>query len=335
MPVKRQKSSLYLWQRGNGIFYIRGTHNGVDIGMHSTGTRDRQEAEAQLDQFVAGLDNPAPPDEVTLNAIIDGYLTDREAHGIADLDRQVFAAKQLRPFFGNLEPRMISNETLRRYARHRTVSNGTILRELRTLRAAMAWAAGEQWIQTPPKLRMPVTAPKPKDRWITKDEAARLISECKSPHMQCFVVLALTTAARTGAILDLTWDRVDLENGIIDYGEGRGNKRRASVPINDRAREALEMAAMVRRQGCPYVIQHRGKRIESIKAAFKRLTLRADLPDVTPHTLRHTAATWMAQGGAPMERIAQVLGDTVETVERVYAHHHPQFAKAAVAHLDF
>ena len=51
--------------------------------------------------------------------------------------------------------------------------------------------------------------------------------------MRLFVQLELGTAARSGAILELRWEQVDLEHGVIDFGRGTGNKRRAVVPIND------------------------------------------------------------------------------------------------------
>jgi integrase len=44
---------------------------------------------------------------------------------------------------------------------------------------------------------------------------------------------------------------------------------------------------------------------------------------VTPHTLRHTAATWLMQAGVDMWTAAGYLGMTVKTLERVYGHHHP------------
>jgi integrase len=45
--------------------------------------------------------------------------------------------------------------------------------------------------------------------------------------------------------------------------------------------------------------------------------------DVTPHTLRHTAATWLMQNGADLWDAAGYLGMTVQTLERVYGHHRP------------
>jgi hypothetical protein len=51
---------------------------------------------------------------------------------------------------------------------------------------------------------------------------------------------------------------------------------------------------------------------------------------LTPHTLRHTCATWMAQRGVPIHEICGFLGMTRETFERVYGHHHPDYQANAV-----
>jgi len=56
---------------------------------------------------------------------------------------------------------------------------------------------------------------------------------------------------------------------------------------------------------------------------------------VTPHTLRHTAATWMAQAGVPMWVISKYLGHTsTRTTERIYAHHDPSFLMEAKEALE-
>jgi Phage integrase family len=51
--------------------------------------------------------------------------------------------------------------------------------------------------------------------------------------------------------------------------------------------------------------------------------------NVTPHTLRHTAATWLMQRGAPMWQAAGFLGMSEQTLRDVYGHHHPDFPREA------
>ena len=50
---------------------------------------------------------------------------------------------------------------------------------------------------------------------------------------------------------------------------------------------------------------------------------------VTPHTLRHTAATWLMQRGVPIWQAASYLGMSAVMVERTYGHHHPDYMRGA------
>lgn len=50
---------------------------------------------------------------------------------------------------------------------------------------------------------------------------------------------------------------------------------------------------------------------------------------MTPHTLRHTRATWLMQAGVDMWEAAGSLGMTVETLQNTYGHHHADFQKRA------
>jgi integrase len=81
-----------------------------------------------------------------------------------------------------------------------------------------------------------------------------------------------------------------------------------------------------------YVIEFGGKPVKSIKRAFRTACEKAGLDrTVTPHTLRHTAASWMAEAGIPMSEIAAVLGHRdSRTTERVYARYSPDYLQRAV-----
>jgi integrase len=50
---------------------------------------------------------------------------------------------------------------------------------------------------------------------------------------------------------------------------------------------------------------------------------------VTPHTLRHTAATWLMQRGVPVWETAGLLGMSAEVLLSTYGHHHPDFLHGA------
>jgi len=63
--------------------------------------------------------------------------------------------------------------------------------------------------------------------------------------------------------------------------------------------------------------------VKTVRKAFVRAAADAGLAGVTPHVLRHTAASWAMQGAADIYAAADFLGMTVETLERVYGHLHP------------
>lgn len=57
--------------------------------------------------------------------------------------------------------------------------------------------------------------------------------------------------------------------------------------------------------------------------SIKRIAERAKVDDVSPHVLRHTAATNMARRGVSLYIVSKILGNSVAMVERVYAKHQP------------
>ena len=197
-----------------------------------------------------------------------------------------------------------------------------------TLRAALKWAQHEKWITEVPYVEVPAQPP-PRDRWLTRHEADRLIDAAIVPHVRLFLSICLWTAARPGAVLDMTWDRIDFPANRIDLGAQPGGKGRAIVPISPKLLPLLEEA----RKGavCPFVIQHGGKPVKSVKTGTRAAARRAGLKGVTPHVLRHTGATWLAIAGVPLDQIGRLLGHTDPRVTlRTYAKHSPDYLKGAI-----
>lgn len=260
--------------------------------------------------------------------MLDHYLADRKPH-VAAYDTLEWASAGLRRHLGNLEPRMLSRRMYIDRRRREGVSDGTIGREVSTLRAALALAERDGWISKAPYVEMPPRPPA-RDRWLTRDEVALLTHSAGSAHLRLFIVLAYHTAARAGAILDLTWDRVDLERRLIAYdraGRQRTKKRRATVPVNVVALAELQAAREV--AVSDHVIEFRGRRVESIKHAFANACERSGLDDCSPHVLRHSSITQMVMDGVPVGQIARFAGDTETMIERVYGHHHPDYLRGA------
>ena len=336
--MSRSRDKYKLWQHPNGTIYIlwhesaEHTSDGVRKTSRriSTGTKDWSIAEQYRARFIAGLKNPITPEEPTISYLLQRYR-DEHAVNTRSLKKIDQIIKTLKPFFGDLQPCHISNNLLKDYAKSRGVGPGTILRELGTLKAALHYAEGNRWIAIQPQFVMPVRSPPPRDIWLTREQVNQLIEATKSVHIKLFIQIALGTAARSGAILDLTWQQIDFDKRLIDFGRGWGNKRRAVVPMNDELYDTLKTAWELRQ--CDYVIEYRGQKLDSIKCAFRRLCKDCNIK-ASAHTLRHTAATWLVMANVPLSEVARLLGDSERTVERVYGKHAPDYLRRAVNSLN-
>jgi integrase len=269
-------------------------------------------------------------------AIYAAYASDREAAGKAAAPRIRDAWKRLAYSFDGLLPHQITKGLCQSYANRRAkiASLGTVHIELGYLRAALRFAEKEGWLAKAPFIPLPAK-PAPRDHRLTRDEVLRLRDAATMPHVKLFVILAITTAARAGAILDLTWDRVDLNRRrivLMNPAMPATNKGRATVPINDTALHALSEARQT--ATCDHVIEWGGKPVVSIKKGIGEAARRAGLK-CSPHVLRHSAAVLMAEGGTPMEEIASYLGHSdVRTTFRVYAKYGPDYLRRAASALE-
>lgn len=229
----------------------------------------------------------------------------------------------------------VTKHTCGAYSRSRSRSDGTIRRELGVLRAAINYAHKEGRLTRSVPVHLP-ERPESKDRWLTRQEAAALLrASLRSPkvrlYLPLFIVMGLHTGARREAILSLRWPQVDLDAGLIDWnpiGRRRTKKRRPKVRIPDKLLPHLRRARL-RGSDLGFVIHDGGKPVGDPKKSFLATCRRAGLEKVTPHTLRHTRATWGMQAGANKWELSGFLGMTLETMERVYGHHHPDFQEHA------
>ncbi|WP_264960615.1 site-specific integrase [Neoasaia chiangmaiensis] len=171
-----------------------------------------------------------------------------------------------------------------------------------------------------------------RDKWLSKAEADRLLEAEIDEHARLFIMLALYSGVRFGVILSLTWQQVDLVSGVINFGRGTGNKGRAIVPMVPDLHAAMRIAVGIRTTDS--VIEYRDKYVKSIKTGFHMSVTRAGLGHVTPHSLRHTCATWLMMKGMPFEMVAKFLGNSVEMIERVYGHHSPDWLRRAAEALS-
>lgn len=277
----------------------------------------------------------ATPAAITVTDLWEAYRADKEGRRVAAAMKH--EAKAVLSHFGDWRPDQVTVEMCRAYTAARRAAgkhDGTIWTELGHLRSVVKWAEQTRLIDFAPKIERP-PKPKPRDRYLTREEARRLVMAADG-HVRLAIMLMLTTACRVGAALDLTWDRVDFDRRqiVLALPDATTRKGRATVPIND---DLMAVLTVARREAMTdYVVEWCGERIASIKTGFNAACARAGLEGVSPHVLRHTAAVWMVEDGVPMDEVSQYLGHSNRDITfRVYGRFSPTHLRRAASVLNF
>lgn len=191
--------------------------------------------------------------------------------------------------------------------------------------AVLHHAAHKGWCGAPL-----IKRPKMQDvavRWITLEEADRLIDAC-ADHFRPLVTTMLYTGARAGELVWLDWRDVDLSKPQVSFPKTKNGEARG-VPLHGRVVAALanlphrDGEVFRRPDGAPYA---RPRRIDDTSAgsriatAFAGACRRAGITDFHPHACRHTWATWHYAANRDLGALQKLGGwKSIKMVMR-YAH---------------
>jgi len=248
-----------------------------------------------------------------------------------DCGRQIHLRK-LDPYLRGKRLDQINMDVLWPFIRDRRerdkVANATVNRALKIVRRMLNVAHQDwNWLQRVPR----VSEPKRRIRFLTRDEADRLIASLPL-HLRPVVRFALATGCRMSEILHLEWQRVDfdrrvawLDPGTTKNGEGRG------IPLNNDAVLALRDVEGMDAKWC---FTYQDKRMEAVGSAWERSLRRAGIENFRFHDLRHTWASWHVMSGTHLQELMELGGwKSFEMVLR-YAHLAPEHLANAAKRIE-
>ena len=157
-------------------------------------------------------------------------------------------------------------------------------------------------------------------RYLSSSERARLFDACKASHwgkLYLIALMAITTGARKGELLNLTWQDIDFERQTA-FVKVTKNGQPKMLPLTVEVIAELVkfkqdgglIFGSTIKEGVPYCFTKRWQ------AALKS----ADIKDFRFHDLRHTTASYLAQNGASLLEIADVLGHKQIQMTKRYSH---------------
>jgi len=195
----------------------------------------------------------------------------------------------------------------------------------------------------------------PRDDWLARSEAARLIwaawrakqrmgdgvvDRRVGRHLARFILVGLYTGTRHAAICSAALrpaigrGHVDTTSGVFyRHRKGARQTKKRQPPVRLPKRLLAHLRRWVRLGIAKHaVVEWNGKAVRSVRKSFAAAVKAAGIErHLTPHILRHTAATWAMQNGADRWDAAGFLGMSPELLDRVYGHHHPDFQEDVAA----
>lgn len=218
-------------------------------------------------------------------------------------------------------------------------THATVNRYMTAFGHALSVAMNEwEWIHDHPMRKIPkLTEPRGRVRFLDDDERQRLLTACKSSksrYLYAVVVLALSTGARQGEIMNLRWPDVDLQRGMIVLHDTK-NKERRTLALKGHALDVMREHEKVRRINTDLVFPAaNGKKVMNIRASWLYALEQAKIEDFRFHDLRHSAASYLAMNGATLAEIAEILGHKTLAMVKRYAHLSESHTHSVVASMN-
>jgi integrase len=252
------------------------------------------------------------------------------------------------PFFDSYDLKNIKPSTVKAWmARMQKdeVGASAQVRAFNLFRTSMKLAVSDELIPSNPAEQ--VSSPKVQKtsvEWFNREQVEALLVEL-SERDRAMTLLMAWVGLRWGEcaglrIQDVDWLRryisvnqvVTQGSRIKDYPKSSASRR--DVPVPSHVIDALSPFAVGKKPGDLFFTTPRtgkplngpnwrrtfSEAIERANVTAKKTKSSLVIPDYTPHSLRHTAASWLVQAGVPLMEVQRLLGHSTPTMTNRYAH---------------
>lgn len=235
---------------------------------------------------------------------VNRFIGDKHLHEITVFDLETFRSDRLK----EVKPATVNR-------------NMALIKSI--LNRAVDWGKLQQELNPAPKIKK-LPENNMRLRFLSKEEIERLYAHCDG-ELLALVQVAINTGMRRGELMALTWNDVDINSRQIYVRDSKSGNGRV-IPMNENVRSVLLSLKKLPDSPNIFASNHR----EAFEAAIKK----AGLKDVTFHTLRHTAASHLAQAGVNLLSISKILGHSTTQMTARYAHLSPDYQAKAISVLD-
>jgi len=248
-----------------------------------------------------------------------------------------------------LEPATVNFRAVRAYVAEQAelgAADSTVIRRVASLRTLFGALVDLDLLDRNPVMIQPRSAPRRLPRVLTTDEARYLVERVKGSTPKALrdrALLELLYASGLRVAELIAVDVADLDGDTIRVTHGKGGPyggpRERLVPVGEYAQRAIadylrDGRPSFKPKGPALFVTRSGRRLDTSAARRVVKAWAVELPGkVAPHTLRHTFATHLLDGGANVRSIQQMLGHVELTTTTMYtqvsgAHRSSSYAAA-------
>lgn len=311
--IYRRKASKVLWikySRNGKPFYESSHSDKFAVAKRLLQRREGEISKGELPGICF--------DKVRFDELAEDLLSDYRINGRKSWEKAQRSVKHLKEAFGGMKAIEITTSRIRVYIEERMkkkLSNASINRELAALKRMFHLGAR----CTPPKLRDIPYIPTLRENNVRKGffehEEYLALKNSLPDHLKPIVTFAYHSGWRKSEILGLTWDKVDLKQGIarLDPGETKNNEAR-TLYMDENLLKEMKALHSQRRLGCPYVFHRRGERIDDFRWTWDRCCRQVGLKGRLFHDFRRTAVRNMVRAGVSEGVAMKISGHKTRSV---------------------
>jgi len=249
-------------------------------------------------------------------------------------ERKLTSLKPLTRYMGRMELEAITPAHLHKYVKWRNragVSDATINRDLTIVKHMLNYARECGLIQSNPVANFKNLKEERKERpRFTEQQIQKVIGAVK-PDCRSLFIFVRETGCRREEALSLQHWQVQADAQLVVFTNNTKSRKYRYVPLTARALEAIQ--TLPKLNSCPYVFYNpkTKDRWKECRKAWEKARESVGFPQLQVKDLRRHYAIHLAENGADMHDIQQVLGHaSVATTEEHYAHFSPRHSARKV-----
>lgn len=322
-------------------YYQPSQVQGVRPKPIALGTKDQGEAVEEVFKIISGGQMAQVVESGSMSQLLEMWLKDASAEGVHRPTTRRVAKNTLENLsaeWGNPKVKTITKQQIvdwrtdllkRPGLRSETMSEASVNSYLFRLKGFLSWCVKNNHLRKNPfdEIRLPRVKKTRRQAFCTLEQREMLLKHPPSEEVEFIMMFGFFAGLRFGEMLAMKAEWISGQPGALvlavpetDYWKPKDGECR-TIPVHARLEAFLLrygyrrpwMLAPFRKEWSPAP----GYRFNP-KKQFKNYVTRMKWPWISYHTLRHSFATHLAQQGAPMVEIAQLLGDGVDVVEKNY-----------------